>query len=237
MSHIRIMRWGTAVLAATLMFFMAPTAQAGHGGGGHGGGGHGGGGGFHGGGRGFHGGGGGFHGGGGGFARGGYYGGFGGYGGYGVGSYGLGLYGGGYDYTPYTYNYSGNPGYTVYPSSTYYVPDYSLYTQPLMTNTNTSPGMAGTLPVATEYSAHINVKVPDGATVWFDGKKTFQGGTERNFVTPPLDTGKTFSYDLQAAWPQGNRLITQTRKIEITAGGHTDVDFTKPASGEVSTAP
>ena len=125
----------------------------------------------------------------------------------------------------------------VYPSSTYYVPDYSLYTQPLMTNTNTSLGMAGTLPVATEYSARINVKVPDGATVWFDGKKTVQGGTERNFVTPPLDTGKTFSYDLQAAWPQGNRLITQTRKIEFTAGGHTDVDFTKPASGEVSTAP
>ena len=105
-----------------------------------------------------------------------------------------------------------------------------------MANTTTRE-MAGTATVAIDTTARIHVKVPSDATVWFDGKRTLQGGMDRDYVTPPLETGKTFSYDLQAAWPQGNRLITQTRKIEVTPGGRTEVNFTEPASGVVSTAP
>ena len=211
MSYVRFIRWGTAALAASLMVCMGTTAQAQGWAGGQG------------------------------WGTGGYYGwggsGSGGFvGGSSGGSYGS-TYGGSYGATPYVgdYNYSRTPG-TMY-AYPYFAPNYSLPGQPLMASTNTSPGMAGTATVATDTTARIHVKVPDGATIWFDGRRTQQGGTDRDYVTPPLETGKTFSYDLQAAWPQGNRLITQTRKIEVTPGGRTEVDFTKPATGEVSTTP
>jgi uncharacterized protein (TIGR03000 family) len=163
--------------------------------------GHGGGGGGHGGGG--HGGG---HGGGGGFSRGHYgYGGY-GYGGYGYG-YGLGGYGYGGYYPGYAYGYGG-PVY-VYPDTPPTVSTRSsAYYAPSSNNT-----------------AEIRLRVPSDATVWVDGDRTRQTGPSRDFVTPTLKPGTTYSYQVKARWMEDGKPVEQTRKVKVRANETTNVDF------------
>ena len=185
-------------------------ARGPHGGGGHGfgGGGHG----FGGGGRGFGGGGRGFGGG----YHGGYHAGYGGYhggwGGFGTGlGIGAGLgYGLGYDYPYYGGYYNGyyaapsyytspnyyssapayvDPGYTtndmVVPSTSYVSPAISSG----MGYTSSSRSMP-----AQNDTAQINIRVPANAKVFFDNVEAsnLQSGSERHFVSPPLDPGRSY---------------------------------------------
>ncbi len=79
-------------------------------------------------------------------------------------------------------------------------------------------------------AAQIQVKLPDGdGEVWFDGQKTRQTGTSRTFVTPALEPGKSFSYQVSAAWHHNGRLVTAERTVNVSAGNTSYVDFTQPA--------
>jgi uncharacterized protein (TIGR03000 family) len=175
---------------------------------------------------------------------GGYYGGWGGYGsGYygGLGNgWGLTNYGWGGAYNPYT-GYRLNYG--LYPNNyyssgfvpsygytgTYYMPGYassgvlpggttSMYYQP-----GTQPGAATTDPNA----AVIDLQVPADAQVWFDGDATNQRGTNRLFTSPPLGPGKAYHYDVKARWTENGRPVERTRRVDVRAGQHTTVDFTR----------
>src|SRR5216684_3721809 len=44
-------------------------------------------------------------------------------------------------------------------------------------------------------AARIELTVPANAEVWLDGHKTQQAGAARSFITPPIQPGKSFSYD------------------------------------------
>ncbi len=225
MSHPRFFTLGApAVVVAALL--LAPVAWAG--GGGHGGGGGGGG----------HGGGGGGHAGGGGY-RGGYGGGNRGYGygGFGIGL-GLGLgYPSGYGYG-YPYGYGGY-GADYYPP-TYAAPAASVYVTPPAVGgpavySVANPG-AGGGPQQQDLTAHIAVKVPADAEVWFGQGKTQQTGSLREFVSPPLSPGKEYTYDIKARWMAGGQEVVQTRQVDVGAGAWKTVDFTRPAP-EVLEAP
>ena len=210
-----------ALAAALLAGTAAPAwAQHGHGGGGGGhGGGHGGG--FSGGhGGGMHGGGmhgGGFHGGG--FHGGGFHHGY----GYGLGfGYYPGFYGG-YDggggvYLDLTPGY-GYPGVALgdYSPPIRYYYDPPAYPQPAV-----NPPSGG------DNSATVEVVVPANAQVWFDGEPTKQGGERRLFSSPPLDPEKVYHYEVRARWTEGERVVDQTRRVEVRGGKRTGVDFTKP---------
>jgi uncharacterized protein (TIGR03000 family) len=202
---------------------------AGHGGGGfHGGGFHGGG--FHGGG--FHAGGfrGGFHGG--------YYGGFrGAYPHYGYGHYGYRHYG--YRYPGYYrdgYPYYGSYGYSYPYYSNYYTPSYgysddylgSGYSDTYPDSTApVDPGVA-TPAVATppvDNTAHLTVTVPANAKVWFDGTATKSTGTVRSFRSPSLTPGRRYGYTVRARWDDHGHEVTQTQRIQVTAGNTVQVHF------------
>jgi len=142
-----------------------------------------------------------------GFGRGGYYPGWGFYGwGYGrpwVGGY----YG--YGYSPdyyygagYTYDYGAyNPG----------TPDY--YSQ------------QATAEGGERDAALIDVKVPSDAEVWFNGVRTQQRGSDREFESPPLQPDRRYSYDIRARWREDGRTVDRTKTIRVAPGERRTVNF------------
>lgn len=252
--------WGLPAIAlATALSLVVTNHADARGGGGHGGGGfHGGGfhgGGFHGGG--FHGG--GFHGGGWGGYRGGWGGYYGrGYRGYGWGGYwpyyaGYGLgYGLGwpyYDSSLYSDSYNDYP-YPDYYSSYYYAPEsYNTatyapyddsglgsapYTEPPADVASTSGEQLGRVVAANV--ARVRVTLPANAELWFDGHRTSQTGSVREFSTPPITPGTEYSYQLRARWTRDGHEVERTRNIEFQAGDRVAVNLMSP-SGKAPATP
>ncbi len=221
----------SVTIALTVFVISGETVTAGHGGGGggHGGGGHGGGG----------------HGGyGGGYGRGGYYGyghrGY--YGGYGYGyGFGIGIgfypgyYGGyGYGYDPGYAGYAVPPVVPAVPA----IPDPNLPPVPGVDDPNvkTAPPAAQrrtyTVSTAPENTARVRVLLPANAQLWLGDELMTPTGAERNFVTPELTPGKTYSYQVKARWIQNGRPVEQSAKVKVYANKTTTVEFRAPRVSE-----
>jgi uncharacterized protein (TIGR03000 family) len=76
--------------------------------------------------------------------------------------------------------------------------------------------------------AYVTLMVPEGAEVWFEGKKTTATGIVREFRSPPLDPGYQYSYDVRVRWRQKGEDMTQTRQVIVTAGADVVLDFLQP---------
>jgi uncharacterized protein (TIGR03000 family) len=234
---------GALVTAALLWTAMPVAAQHGHGGG-HGGG-HSGG---HVGGWGGH------HGGWGGHVGGwgGHHGGWGHHGwGWGWGGFGLGLalgypwggyYGGSYPY----YSYYSYPAYNyydyytqpyVYSTPQYAYPSYGTYTysNPTVPAT-TYEGAEESSIAADANAAQLNIRVPDAnAQIWIEGQKTNQTGTFRQFVSPPLEPNRDYTYHVTARWQRNGREMEQAKDFAIHAGDRMTVDFRNATGSTAST--
>jgi uncharacterized protein (TIGR03000 family) len=241
----RFVRIGRLALAAAALLLASGVASAQRGGGGHGGGGHGGGG--HGGGHaggGFsHAGGGGYHGYAGGYHHGypgGYY-----HHGY-PGSYYhhhhdhdhfFGFYGFGLGFYPwFGDDYYGYPRrfYDYFPE--YAVGSYAAYRVPGADHQAYYPQGAEEALAESSFTPDpnavmIGVRVPPDAEIWVNGDKTQMSGRFREFMSPPLDPNKNYTYDLQAQWTQNGQVVSQERKIAVRAGQHVGVDFLAPPPG------
>jgi uncharacterized protein (TIGR03000 family) len=79
-----------------------------------------------------------------------------------------------------------------------------------------------------DLTAHITVTVPAGAELTFNGKKVEGEGAIRKFYSPPLKPGQRYSYQVALREQKDGKLVTQTRKVIVTAGAHFNVDFTLP---------
>jgi uncharacterized protein (TIGR03000 family) len=79
--------------------------------------------------------------------------------------------------------------------------------------------------------ARITVLVPADATIAFFKEPTTQKGTEREYITPALQPGKRYYYDVTARWTKDGRAVEETRKVWVTAGGRVEVNFLAPAAG------
>jgi uncharacterized protein (TIGR03000 family) len=74
--------------------------------------------------------------------------------------------------------------------------------------------------------AIIDVRVPADAEILFEGDKTSQTGANRAFVSPALQPGRTFTYEIRAKWTgTDGKPVEQTRQVKIQAGVRTLVDF------------
>jgi len=220
---------GALTLTAIIAFSTPALAQRGGGGrGGHGGGGGGNRGGYHGGGS--------YHGGG---YRGGY-GGYGGYGyrpgiGFGIGlgtglglEYGLGGYGyrGGYGYGGYSPSYGG----TYYSPSVTYVDPSTTYVDPGYPQVEGIPADSSRdslyyAPEPVDNTARLRILVPSDAKVWVGGQETAQRGQEREFGSPPLTPGKSYTYEVKARWMENGEPVEKTRQVKVIANRTTTVDF------------
>jgi uncharacterized protein (TIGR03000 family) len=136
-------------------------------------------------------------------------------------------YGYGYGYG-YGYPYGGTANYSYSYPSTVYVP-YTPPTLPPDYNvTATVPDQGAPANVA-EMPATVEVRVPANAQVWFDSAETQQKGQMRVFASPPIPTGKDYSYNVRAQWMENGRPVDRTQKVHVMAGERSLVDFTNPA--------
>jgi uncharacterized protein (TIGR03000 family) len=85
-------------------------------------------------------------------------------------------------------------------------------------------------------NAEITVIVPASAEVLFDGSPTTSRGTERTYLTPLLEPGKNYYYEVVARWTVDGKPVEQKRKVSVKAGARVRVDFTTTSS-ETGTAP
>jgi uncharacterized protein (TIGR03000 family) len=67
-------------------------------------------------------------------------------------------------------------------------------------------------------TANLEMKVPANASIWIDGQATTQPGTDRRFVSPPLQAGVHYSYDIRVQWTDGSRTLERSRHIRFEAG-------------------
>src|SRR5262249_26879033 len=77
-------------------------------------------------------------------------------------------------------------------------------------------------------TAHILVKVPANARVWFEGVLTTSSGPVREYQSPPLTSGNRYTYDVRARWNDNGREFTQTQHVAVTPGAHVRVEFPTP---------
>jgi uncharacterized protein (TIGR03000 family) len=118
-------------------------------------------------------------------------------------------------YRPYSSGYLASPYYT-YASSA--MPDTGTYQ-----SFYAGPGRTGS-----EALVRINVPNPE-ANVWFDDALTQHKGWDRLYISPPLETGKSYTYHIRASWvgPDGQQ-VTRERQVEVRPGQQTNVTFTAP---------
>jgi uncharacterized protein (TIGR03000 family) len=159
---------------------------------------------------------------------------------------------GSYGYRPYYHNY-GRYGYSPYFYGYYPSYDtYPYYAGSGLTYDSGSSGLSGdepqsystdspfvTAPATSTQAyyppvtatnqpdriAHITVQVPADARVWFDDTATTSMGATRQFTSPPLTPGQRYSYEIRARWNENGKEVTQTQKVEVTAGAQVQVAF------------
>ena len=75
----------------------------------------------------------------------------------------------------------------------------------------------------------IRVLVPEkDAKLLVEGKLTKQQGTERDFVSPPLEPVGTYTYSLTASWwPNNYTKVIRSRNVQVKPGVPIEVDFRK----------
>jgi uncharacterized protein (TIGR03000 family) len=147
-----------------------------------------------------------------------------------------------YGYSNYGYynpglslNWNSYPAYSGYPmySSDYSYPSYSgYYGNPGFYG---SQGMRlgspdyqyGSLSEDMKNRAFLNVRLPSpDAEVWVEGDKTRSTGQFREFMSPPLDPDKKYSYEIKARWMENGKEVTRTKKVSVRPNAPTMVDFT-----------
>jgi len=151
------------------------------------------------------------------------------YGNYGYGNYGYGYsqygypsYGNSWGYNPSVRVWGYSPSYSYYPS--YSTPTYDYTYNPPISSQSFYPPTAPQMAPAT-----VQVRVAPNAEIWFDGSATQQRGPVRDFVTPPLDPSRSFSYQVRARWTENGQPRDETRTVSVQAGQTAVVDFGRPA--------
>ena len=115
--------------------------------------------------------------------------------------------------------------------------DYTAVAPDAVNDTPVTPPAAGspsyyasaTGTVEPDDVAHITVNVPADAKVWFEGALMTSTGSFRRYDSPPLAPGSRYAYDVQASWNENGHEVTQTQKVDVTAGGHANVAFPVPS--------
>jgi uncharacterized protein (TIGR03000 family) len=97
-----------------------------------------------------------------------------------------------------------------------------------------APAVRAQAPDQQDRRAFITVRVYPEATLTVDGQPTRATGETRRFYSPPLQTGKRYSYTFVAEWMPGNNYETWTvtRKVTVEAGKPIQIDLSKPNTKE-----
>jgi uncharacterized protein (TIGR03000 family) len=73
--------------------------------------------------------------------------------------------------------------------------------------------------------ATLVVRLPAGARLTIAGQPTRSTGATRRFVSPPLEPGKSYTYELRAEVGDEGRTVSATRTVTVGAGRQSQVEF------------
>jgi len=132
---------------------------------------------------------------------------------------------------PYPYFYGGFPRW-YYWNDYAYDPGPAYYTTPdgnySVAQQQPAPQQPADMPKLDDNAVLIAVRVPESAVIWFDGDKTTQTGSLREFITPVLEPGQRYTYEIKAQWVENGQEVVRTRKMDIYAGDRLMVNFMAP---------
>lgn len=75
-------------------------------------------------------------------------------------------------------------------------------------------------------AALITMQVPANAEVWFSGEKTQQTGTDRRFVTPALEQGHRYAYQIKVRWTdKDGKTVEREQKVPVRPGARLNLAF------------
>jgi uncharacterized protein (TIGR03000 family) len=89
-------------------------------------------------------------------------------------------------------------------------------------------------PAPTQVQSQLNIRLPENAHLWVEGKEISKPGTAYQLTSPPLDSGYNYTYHLKAQWNEGNAQMTRTRAVHIRAGQQVNVDLTTEGMDETT---
>jgi uncharacterized protein (TIGR03000 family) len=94
-------------------------------------------------------------------------------------------------------------------------------------------GLYRTVSRTADNKARLQVRVPADAKLWLNGRPTRSTGAEREFLSPELEVGTTYAYEVKARWLRDGRPVEETRQIRVRANKTATVYFgDPPAAGE-----
>ena len=85
-------------------------------------------------------------------------------------------------------------------------------------------------PAAGPAPASLVVHLPADARLTIDGYAPRSTSGTRWFITPPLEPGRTFRYELRAELERGSQRLTQTREVAVRAGQQSEVTIQFPGT-------
>jgi len=126
----------------------------------------------------------------------------------------------GYGYPTYGTGFAGYSGYFVGSSDrTVVINNYYTPPAPVVVSPPQPERAPEVLPPATRNGvAQIEVSLPADADLFFQGVKMKKTGARRSFVTPPLEAGESYTYQVRAVWKENGREVTQSRGLSVHAG-------------------
>jgi uncharacterized protein (TIGR03000 family) len=89
----------------------------------------------------------------------------------------------------------------------------------------TKPSTVGSL----ASPATLVVNLPEDARLLVEGQPTRATSSTRRFISPPLPSGKTFVYQLQAQVTREGKTLTTNRVVQVRAGQQTQVTLSFPS--------
>ena len=78
-----------------------------------------------------------------------------------------------------------------------------------------------------ESGANLKFRLPAEAALFVDGRPVAGAGAERTFFTPPLEAGQKYFYDVRAEVRVGGQVVTEEKRVIVTAGVELTESFPK----------
>jgi uncharacterized protein (TIGR03000 family) len=74
----------------------------------------------------------------------------------------------------------------------------------------------------------LEVRIQPDAELWIEGAKTMQTGDVREFISPPIQPGRPYTYEVKVKWMDNGQERTQTRTLKVEPGRLVRVDLSRP---------
>lgn len=113
-------------------------------------------------------------------------------------------------------------------------------TQSSSTTAASDPRRSFYPPAEAARAAVIDLRLNNpNAQVFFDESATTQQGTVRQYVTPPLEADKEYTYQLRIRWSlngANGQPLEETRQVQVRAGSRIQLELSQP-NGAAERAP